>query len=195
MAYATEGAVTSDNSPSLSQPVILTHRAQGFIRISSELYGDWGAALDQLGREFQRAKDDLEATKFTTGIGTNEPSGILTGATTTAAVSGGAGTFTVPDLAKLEENVPNRFRPRSVIFGNRVVANLAQKFTFQTDATPTAPNANAVWGPRSTDGYDLWNYPFYESTAMASVITTGSKILVMGDPSYFVIIDRNRHGR
>ena len=50
-----------------------------------------------------------------------------------------------------------------MIFGNRVIANLAQKFTFRTDATPTAPNANEVWEPRSTDGYALWNYPFYES--------------------------------
>jgi HK97 family phage major capsid protein len=97
-------------------------------------------------------------------------------------VTGGAGTFTLADLPKLEENVPNRFRTRSVIFGNRNIANRARQFT--------APNVSDVYEPISEAGYALWGYPFYEVSAMANVITAGSKILVQFDPAYYVIVDR-----
>jgi HK97 family phage major capsid protein len=36
----------------------------------------------------------------------------------------------------------------------------------------------------------LLGRPVWESTAMAAALTTGSKILVIGDWRYFVIVDR-----
>ena len=38
------------------------------------------------------------------------------------------------------------------------------------------------------------DYRAWEDTVMVSTITTGSKILAMGDFRYFVIVDGNRHG-
>jgi hypothetical protein len=106
----------------------------------------------------------------------------VVGASTTVGVTGGAGTFTLPDLAKLDETVPNRFRARSVIFGNNSIINLARQFA--------APSVEDVFEPIATDGYALWGNPYFEASAMVAVKTAGSKILVMGDPSFYVIVDR-----
>jgi hypothetical protein len=46
---------------------------------------------------FQDAKDDLEATKFALGSGTNEPFGVMTGATTVLTTAGTA-TYALADL-------------------------------------------------------------------------------------------------
>ena len=88
VAYAAEAAVESDNSPTLAQPILKTARAQAFAPVSLELAADWDGILDQLVRLILSARDDLEATKFTLGSGTNEPEGLLTGATTTVATAG-----------------------------------------------------------------------------------------------------------
>jgi HK97 family phage major capsid protein len=106
---------------------------------------------------------------------------LVTGATTAVSTTG-VGAFVLADLPKLEEAVPNRFRGTSVIFGNRVTFNRARQFA--------APKVSEVWAPINADGYSLWSYPPHEVSAMVTTITTGSKILVQGDPSYFVIVDR-----
>ena len=67
----------TDASPTLVQPDILTQMARCFIPVSIELMQDWGSLQENLTRLIFDAKNTLEATKFLTGTGTNEPSGIL----------------------------------------------------------------------------------------------------------------------
>jgi HK97 family phage major capsid protein len=81
LASSTEGSEAGDNLSVLAQPAITTFRASGFVPVSIELLQDWDSIQDQLANEFQRAKDDLEAVKFTSGNGTSEPQGLLTGTT------------------------------------------------------------------------------------------------------------------
>lgn len=193
-AYAAEGTEASDNSPTLAQPTITTVRAQAFVPVSIELTQDWGAFLNELGTLIADAKDDLEATQFTTGTGATAPFGLITGATTTVT-AGGVAAFAVADLYSLEVGVPPRFRPRSAIFGNRSQFNRVRQFDtagganlwmYLGDGLPNSP-----YGPgQGSLGQGLLGYPTYESTAMSSVLTTGAKILAMGDPRYYCIVDR-----
>jgi HK97 family phage major capsid protein len=74
-AYATEAAEASDNTPTLAQPAITPVRAQAFVPFSIETDQDWGGLQTEMARLLSEAKDDLEATKFWTGTGTNEPKG------------------------------------------------------------------------------------------------------------------------
>lgn len=190
--YATEATEASDNSPTLAQPNLLMQRAQCFVPVSIELTQDWPELQTELANLIQDAKDDLEANKFTNGSGTNEPTGLITGATTVVTTAG-SGAFVVGDLYKLEQNVPPRFRPRAQMIANRATWNLVRQFD-------TAGGAGLwVYLPAGLDnqvprggnlGVQVLGYGANESSAMVSTLTHVSNIIVMGDPRYYIIVDR-----
>jgi hypothetical protein len=77
-ANAAEGAVTSDNSPTLGQKTLTTDRVQAFAPVSLELAEDWTDLLDQVGALILSARDDLEAVQFVSGTGAPPaPEGLL----------------------------------------------------------------------------------------------------------------------
>lgn len=190
-AYAAEAAEASDNSPTFLQPTLTTVRAQAFVPVSIELTQDWGAIEEGLSVLINDAKDDLEATKFLSGTGTNEPFGLLVGATTTVATSAVA-TFAVADLYKAEEALGARFRTRAQWVAARGIYNKVRQFD-------TAGGANLwVYLPQGlandqaggNTGAELIGYAANELSTMVSTTTTASKIMVIGDFRYYKIVDR-----
>lgn len=189
-AYAAEATEASDNAPTLAQPVISTEKAQAFIPFSIEVGMDWQGMQAEMGRLLQDAKDDLEATAFATGSGTNEPQGVLTGATTVVTASGTA-SFAAADLYALENALGPRFRPRASMLLNRAQVNRIRAFA--TAAGPVALTENLRQGTLPAGArlpVDVLGYPTYELSSMASVLTTGSLIAILGDFSYYVIVER-----
>jgi HK97 family phage major capsid protein len=193
-AFAAEATETTDNAPTVAQPSISTEKAQAFVPYSIEIGMDWGGLLSEMAGLLQDAKDDLEATKFTLGTGTNEPFGLIVGATT-LTITTTTGAFVIADLYKVEEALLPRHRPRASIVGNRFVFNKIRQFDtsggsgvwmdgLQPGLANAAPVQTTPFAPR------VLGYPAYENTAMDAVLTTGSEILVIGDFSRFVIIDR-----
>jgi HK97 family phage major capsid protein len=85
-SYAAEATETTDNAPTLTQPTVSTEKAQAFIPFSIEISMDWSGLQTEMSELLQDAKDTLEAAKFATGTGTNEPFGVVTGTTTTRLV-------------------------------------------------------------------------------------------------------------
>ena len=191
-AYAAEATEATDDAPTLAQPTVSTERAQVFIPFSFEVGQDWGSLEAEMSMLIQDAKDDVEAVKFTTGTGTNEPFGLLTGATTTVA-AGGIASFAVADIYKTEEALPPRFRPRAQWGANRFIYNKVRQFDTSGGAALwkylSEGLANGVPTPGNT-GADLIGYPANEVSEMAAALTTGSKIAVLGDFRYFIIVDR-----
>lgn len=201
-AYAAEAAVASDNAPTFAQPTLSMIRAQAFVPTSIEITQDWGGIQSEIARNISDAKDDLEATQFTTGAGgATAPTGLITGATTVVQTATAA-TFALGDLYLLEQGVPPRFRPRSVVMANRFILNKVRQFdTAGGSGVWFGPNANGYGGlgtglentALSQSGNvnaSLLGYPVYEDTAMAAATTTNSLIVVMGDPRYYIIVDR-----
>ena len=202
-AYAAEGTEASDNSPTFAQPALIVNRAQAFVPASIELTIDWGGLEAELARNIQDAKDDLEATQFATGNGTPpNPSGMITGATNTVT-AGGVAAFAIADLYALEIALPPRFRPRAAKFMNRFVMNKIRQFdTAGGSGVWTLDNRNVLGqlqaglanvpnGARQGNvGAAVLGYPVNEATGMASALTTGSKIIAIGDPNYYKIVDR-----
>ncbi len=192
-AYAAEVTEAGDNAPTLAQPTISTEKAQAFIPFSIEIGMDWNGLQTEMARLLQDSKDELEATKFATGSGSNEPYGVLTSATATVTSSTG-GAFNSVDLYTLEANLPPRFRPRASMVLNRFFAQKIRQFDTNGGAQLWIDNlqlglANQVPTPGNY-GARLLGYGAYESSAMASSVTTGSKAIIMGDFSYYVIADR-----
>lgn len=185
----------SDNSPTLLQPSMLMQRAQAFVPVSIELEQDWGGLQTELAQLIQDAKDDLEASAFTTGSGTGQPQGIITGATTLVSTAVTGGSFAVGDLYALEQAVGPRFRPRMQLVANRATWNRVRQFD-------TAGGAGLwVYLPAGLDnqvprggnlGVQVLGYPASEDSAMAggATLSNGDKIMVAGDFRYYLIVDR-----
>jgi HK97 family phage major capsid protein len=204
-SYAPEGTEASDNTPVLAQPDLYVERAQAFVPYSIEIGMDWNGLQAGMAKLIQDAKDVLEGLKFTlgSGHGSNEPQGLITGATSTVA-TGTSSAFAIADLYALEQALPPRFRPLGQWFANRAIYNQVRQFT--TQATPLAALWQTVVNPNVGPlGIGLDNMPFEEGgnigqkllgyganevSDMVSVLTHGSSILAIGDPNYYIIIDR-----
>jgi HK97 family phage major capsid protein len=192
-AYATEGTEASDNSPTLAQPTLTTGRAQCFVPVSIELTQDWGQIQQELAGLIQDAKDDLEATQFSTGTGTPPaPAGVITGATTTVATITAA-TFAVGDLYAMENALGPRFRPRAQWVANRAQYNRVRQFDTAGGANLWVYLAQGLQNnvPRGGNtGAELLGYAANECSALSATTVTAQKIAVLGDWRYFKIVDR-----
>lgn len=202
-SYAPEGTEASDNSPTLAQPDMFVERAQSFIPYSIEIGMDWNGLQAGMAQLIADAKDVLEGVKFTSGAGhgSNEPQGLLTGATSTVSTAG-SGAFATADLYSLEEGLPPRFRPLAQFFGNRHAYNLIRQFgtsanqnlwmpIFSQSGGPLAQGlANRPFDEGGNLGQKLIGYPANEVSDMVTTLTTGSKILALGNPNYYLIVDR-----
>lgn len=192
-AYAAEGTEASDNSPVLVQPDIFAEKAQMFVPFSIELEQDWTTLQVQLQKLFADAKDILEATKFLSGLGhansPPEPTGILsvgtTGALTTTQRVQTATTavYAAGDPWLLKAAIPARWIPSCVFFG----APGTWDTTWQFVAAGSTTQARQFDDGR---GGDFLGRPKAEWSTMATATTTGSKLLIVGDPSTYLIVDR-----
>jgi HK97 family phage major capsid protein len=181
-AYAAEATATTDNAPTLAQPTISTEKAQAFIPFSIEVGMDWPALRSEMGRLLQDSKDELEATKFTVGSGTNEPFGVITGATNTVNATA-AGVFDLEDLYRLRATLPPRYQSRAAFMGNMSIFDKVRQFD-------TAGGA-ALWETLANDTPPrLLGKPAYEASAMTALTSVGALFLLYGDFSRFVIVDR-----
>lgn len=196
--YGAEATPTTDSSPTLAQVAISTERASSFIPFSIEVGQDWGQLQSEMARLLQDAKDTLEATKFTVGSGTNEPFGVITGATNLYTAASTTA-LSVADLYGLETALPPRFRRNASMMFQRAVAQKIRGFDTGTgagsgtnawiDNLRTGVSNNAVPSPGAYNA-NVLGYPAYESVDMDSAFTTGKKLIVFGDFSYYIIIDR-----
>lgn len=190
-AYAAEATETTDNSPTLAQPTISTEKAQAFIPFSIEIGMDWNGFQQAMSSLLAEAKDDLEASKFATGTGTNEPQGVITGATTlfTAADTD---SVTLNDLLGVEAALPPRYQPNAKWVLHQAIAQQLRLFNVSTQSAVWIDNMRQGLGPDGqVESYaNLLGYPAYRSSAMSSALTTGQKIAVFGDFSRYVIVDR-----
>lgn len=179
VAEATEAG---DNAPTLAQPTVKAERVQGFVPFSIEVDQDWPGLRSEMTRLLADAKDQEEATSFTTGNGVSPAANGVIG-TLNASSNVLANAFAVGSLYALEEALPPRFRAQASIVGNKAIFNLVRQFD-------TAGGA-ALW-VRLADGLppELIGYSAYENSAMASSVAVAARYLLMGDFSHFLIVDR-----
>lgn len=190
---AAEAAVTSDNSPTMAAPTVTVTKAQAFVPFSIEVQEDWGALEAEMGKLFQDSKDDEEATAFVTGAGTTvNPQGFTVGTTNTSAAATGL-TVTAANVYALEAALPPRFRPNASFVANRAIYNIIR-------GIDTAGGA-ALWlyisqglvtqapTPGNT-GATLLGRGAWEASAMQATVVNATKIMVVGDFNYFLIVDR-----
>jgi HK97 family phage major capsid protein len=190
--YRAELTEVTDNAPTLAQPAFIPKRADAFIPFSIEIGQDWTGLQSEMARLIQDGKDTLEAAQFATGVGTTVfPQGITVGATNTAT-TGTTTVLAVNDIYKTEEALPPRFRPNAQWFANRFIYNKVRQLDTAGGANLWVQDLRQGLAANETGntGYGLIGYPANESSGMAASLATTTKLAVLGDPSYYVIVDR-----
>ncbi len=190
-SYDAELAEVSDDTPSVGQPVANVEKAQAFIEYSIEIGEDWGSIQSELAKMLQDAKDRLEANKFVLGAGhgSNEPEGLLTGATGTVAA--GTAAFAIAHLYALEEALDPRWQPNAAFLAHRGMYNRIRQFDTNGGAALWLRLAEGIGtGGGGNTGASLLGYPAWQSSAYTNALTAATKILTLGDFKQFLIVDR-----
>lgn len=186
-AYEAEATQVADQTPTIAQPTVSTEKAQAWVAASIEINQDWTGLQQEMAGLFAEAKDDLEAVKFASGTGTNEPFGVLVGTTNTVNAAAGADAFTLANLYSLVGSLPPRYRARARFLADLLILNRIRQFETPGGGT------SGVWepgglGPDNPDR--LLGKPVHEASAFPDDATTGNKFLLLGDFSRYVIADR-----
>ena len=182
-SYYTEGAEVADNSPTLAQPVITPAQGMAFVPFSMQTQDDWSILQQEMLKLIADARDVLDAQKFLTGTGVDEPGGVLTGLTTTQRVqTTGSGALALGDIYKLRGALPARFIARAGWAAHENTMDTIYRFVGGGSVEP--PLLPTRDGP-------LLGRPKIEWSTMATTTATGSKLVIYGDwAAGFLVVDR-----
>lgn len=127
--WAAEATEAADASPTFTQPAIPTVRAQAYLFGSYEVLADSGFA-SQVQRLIMDAKARLEGTGFTTGSGSDQPQGWVTGkvAAGSLVASASTDTFAIADVYNTEAGLGERWQGSASWQCNRAIANRIRQF-------------------------------------------------------------------
>jgi HK97 family phage major capsid protein len=182
-SYDPEAQEVSDDTPVLAQPSIVTAMGRAFIPFSIELGQDWSSLEQELLKLISDGRDVLDATKFLTGSGTDEPAGVLTGLTTTQRVqTATTATYVVGDPWLLKAAIPSRYIASTKFAAASSIWDATYRFVGTESAEP--PQMPTREGP-------FLGAEKVEWSTMTTTTTTGSKIIIAGDfMAGFTIADR-----
>lgn len=116
-SFKQEAAAATDNSPTVAQPSVPTHRADGFIPFSIEIGMDWPGFAEQMSGLLSEGYDELLAEKLTSGSGSDEPDGLVAAldATTNPAniELATSGVIAASDIYGMWNALPQKYRRRA----------------------------------------------------------------------------------
>jgi HK97 family phage major capsid protein/HK97 family phage prohead protease len=186
-----EGTEAATGDPLLVQPNVRTTRVQGFVPFNIELDVSWGALRSQMTNLLMDAKDVEEATSFALGNGTApNANGVIQTLHDSSPASlvntAGTATLAIGDLYNLENQMAPRFRQQSAYLASKTTFNrFRQLFQALASAAFDSWVRPSAGTPATFNGY-----PAYELSTMTTAISSGSLVLLQGDFSQFLIVDR-----
>lgn len=191
--FRAERTAVTDGSPTLAQPVVNTHRADGFIKWTFEVGQDYPGFASEMEILLREGYSELLAQKLTVGAGdgSDEPYGIVTAldantnveiATTTAATLGAV------DINKMWAALPVRYRTgpaRTAWMSSTGVNGNIQQLGAGNDAAFTVSI--------DEEGVTrLKGRPAYENDYMASLPTgtAAANLAIVGDWRNYLVAQR-----
>lgn len=188
--WTAEAAAATESNPAFDQPTIKPEKATAWLTGSLEVTEDTNIGA-QVGMLLADARDQLEAEAFAVGDGSGKPKGVVTavGAVAGSVVTTATlATYAVEDVYALKAAVKPRFRPNASWVASDAIQLATRQFG-------TANNYHAFWADLGMDTPPtLLGRPVYESSEMAgaeaAAQTSGALILLVGDFSRYLIVDR-----
>lgn len=184
-----EADTVSDDTPTLAQPTVTAHKAQGFIPYSIEVGMDYPNFAAEMSRLVEAGYVDLLAVATITGSGSSQPYGIFTALdanTNVEVVVTTDGSFGAVDIDKVWAALPERYRSRATWLMSVDVENEIRGFGSGT-ATSRFTVDQTAGGISRLNGRPvvLTDYaPSFTGT------TSAANILVVGDFSNYLVAQR-----
>lgn len=190
-AWKGEGSAFTEGSPTFSNPSITAAMLSAYLTGSYELFQD-SSAIGQLPGLIGEAMSYAEQTAFVSGSGSGAPKGIVTaisataGSTVTATTRGSFTSASSADLFAVVNAVTPRYEDSATWLGNKATFNTINQMS---------PNGagSLFWqtlGPGVTNRPNLLGSPVVNSSDMSSATTSGTVLLILGDFSQYLIVDR-----
>lgn len=183
-----EATEVSDDSPSLSQPAVTTHKAQGFIPYSIEVGMDYPGFASEMSMLLAEGYSELLVDNLTTGSGTGQPTGIITALTGTSSEidAGTTGSITASDINGLWSALPIKYRGNAAWMSHTEINNAIQQLG-------SGNNDSAFTVDFTAEGvFRLKGRRMYLNDYMAT-FPSGSAVngeVIVGDWSNFLIAQR-----
>lgn len=185
-----EAAEVGDNSFTLAQKAVRTNRVAAFVPFSYELAESWGQVRSEITAALVDAKGREEATSFLVGDGSTaqQPGGLLGSLSGNTVAVGTSHTFVAKDIYNVEVALDPRYRANGKILSSRALYNLVRQFD-------TAGGAQ-LWErigaglPSRLLGYESYESSVVSAGGFTLPDTAAHKLLVFGDFSNFLIVDR-----
>ncbi|TDD35306.1 phage major capsid protein [Actinomadura sp. KC06] len=186
--WTAEGAEVADASPTLGQPSIPVHKGDAYVEYSFEVGMDAMNFLAELQGLLVDAADQLNATAYTTGTGSGQPTGIITAldGTSSEVAPATPETLASGDVYAVQNALGPRWQARAQWCANLAIINtLAQMET--TAGALKFPGLQAT--PPT-----LLRKPLSELSNMDGTFSTSATadnfLLLYGDFQQFIIVDR-----
>lgn len=182
-----EVAEVSDDAPTIAQPSIPIHKSQIFVPFSIEIGMDGANFTQQITDVMADGQMNLEATAFTTGTGTDQPTGIVTALTggSSEIASNATDVFSIADAYDIDEELPARYR--------RKAKWMAHWRIYQAIREAAGANLDDFWANlnKGKPALLLGN-PALICSEMDGVINASAEnyVLILGDWSNYVIARR-----
>lgn len=184
-----ENTEASDRSmTSMSQPSIPTYQIRSWIPYSIEIGEDYPEFQSEMTAALAQGYDEILLDKFTRGVGSTEPTGLLTALAaavpTVLVTSSTDGAFSDTDIQNTWSALPAKYRAHATWMASTTV-------TAEIRQTSTVYHASAVTleGPASeiVNGRQLIEAPYFPA---ASSTTGANTRLCVGDFSQMSVIRR-----
>lgn len=190
-----EAAATSDGSPTLAQPVVTTHRADGYIPYSIEVGMDYPGFAGEMSMLLRDGYSEILVDKLTAGAGdgSDEPYGILTALdanTNVEVATTTAGVISAADVNGLWAALPIRYRNpaapvRTAWMSHTGVNNAIQELGTDAGSAFTVNFTEA--GVVRLKGREAYENDYFDDLPSD---TTAANLLVVGDWRNFLVAQR-----
>lgn len=126
--FNSEAGTATDNSPTISNPVVDCYRADGFIPYSIEVGQDWPGFAEEMSNMLGRGYRELLAEKLVTGSAANTPRGlvsrlVLQTSPDVSTATTTAGTLSAADIYAMWARLPERHRDEATWLSSTSVQN------------------------------------------------------------------------
>jgi HK97 family phage major capsid protein len=184
-----EGTEAADGSPTVASPSIPVFTGDSYVPYSFEVGMDALNFLDELAQVLVDSADNLMATAYTTGTGSGQPQGIVTGLVGTASEINGQGAEALAstDPFDLQNSLGARFSANASFQANIATMNVYRQFETSNGAlqfpemreNPTSLLGKRVFENSNMDG------------AIDAAATANNYVAIYGDVARgFFIVDR-----
>lgn len=185
-SWKTEAAAYAESDETFGEVQLSAYKATCLIKVSEELLADSAFPLESyLATEFGRRIGRLEETAFTTGSGSNQPTGVV-GGSTLGVTAAATNAVTADELVDLYHSLGRAYRNRAVWLMADSTVKAIRKLV-----TGVSGDKTYLWSPGLGAGEPdtLLGRPVVVSQDVVA-LAASAKTIIFGDLSYYYIGDR-----